>query len=104
MLHAASFDALPRLQSALAALPLQRAAWQGRELRAQLPRSAKLALLQALGCLSPALLDDVQVHEPTLEDVYFALVEPGAAHAAHAVNEAHAAHAAPAPAARGMKP
>jgi Cu-processing system ATP-binding protein len=77
VLRAASFDALPRLQSALAALPLQQAAWQGRELRAQLPRSAKLALLQALGCLPPSLLDDLQVHEPTLEDVYFALVEPG---------------------------
>jgi ABC-type dipeptide/oligopeptide/nickel transport system ATPase component len=64
--------AVPALREALAPLPLSAASWRGDELQAQLPRSAKMPLLAAIAAL-PGAADDVQVHEPSLEDVYFGL-------------------------------
>jgi Cu-processing system ATP-binding protein len=74
-LRATSIEALPALQAALAGLPLQDLSRDGAELRAHLPRASKMALLRALATLPAEWVDDVQVHEPTLEDVYFALRE-----------------------------
>ena len=71
--RASTPESLPLLRTALGALPLAGPAWQGTELRARLPRDAKLALLRLLGALPAGAVADVQLHEPTLEDVYFAL-------------------------------
>jgi Cu-processing system ATP-binding protein len=60
------------LQRALASLPLSAPRWQGNEMQAQLPRSAKMPLLAAIAALTGAAAD-VQVHEPSLEDIYFEL-------------------------------
>jgi Cu-processing system ATP-binding protein len=67
--HAGAAQAL---RQALAPLPLAAERWHGDELHAQLPRSAKMPLLAAVAAL-PHAAADVQVHEPSLEDVYFGL-------------------------------
>lgn len=64
-------DALPAALAGLAAGPglqLQRQAPD--RLQLQLPRAHKMAVL---GLLTQAGVDDLQLHEPTLEDVYFDL-------------------------------
>ena len=43
-------------------------------LHAELPRDAKMSLLRLLGSLPAGALADVQLQEPTLEDVYFAQI------------------------------
>jgi len=60
------------LREALAPLPLAGERWHEAELQAQLPRSAKMPLLAAIAAL-PGAAEDVQLHEPSLEDVYFGL-------------------------------
>lgn len=70
-------EALPALQQALAALPLGHVQWQASGVRADCPRPAKMALLAAIATLpaGPRGVHDLQVHEPTLEDVYFELAQ-----------------------------
>ncbi|NRF70955.1 ABC transporter ATP-binding protein [Aquincola sp. S2] len=63
---------VPALQRALALLPLAETRWLVDGLRALCPRHAKMPLLAAIAAV-PGGVDDVQVHEPTLEDVYFEL-------------------------------
>ena len=68
-------DDVPAAEQALAALSLQGAAVPVPQrtpegLRLHCPRSAKVALLQALAPLGARLLD-VQVIEPSLEDLFF---------------------------------
>jgi len=65
---AAQLDALPRALAGHEGLQLQREAAD--RLRLELPRSLKMAVLTVL---TQAGVADVQVHEPTLEDVYFDL-------------------------------
>ncbi|MFT3666409.1 ABC transporter ATP-binding protein [Piscinibacter sp.] len=61
---------LPALRAALAALPLAGVQAQGDELRADCPREAKMAALAALAALG-ARVRDIQVIEPSLEDLFF---------------------------------
>jgi Cu-processing system ATP-binding protein len=63
---------LPALRRALAPLPLTSASWRADGLSADCPRQSKMPLLAAIATV-PGGVDDVQVHEPTLEDVYFEL-------------------------------
>ena len=58
------------VQAVLAPLPVQGLRWQGARSHASCPRSAKMAVLAALATLGSAV-QDVVVHEPSLEDVFF---------------------------------
>lgn len=60
---------------ALAALPGITTTATPDGLHVECPRSAKMAVLAALAPLGARLLD-VNIHEPSLEDVYFGLREP----------------------------
>lgn len=60
----------PALQAAVAGLPLAEARWQGHELQADCPREAKMRVLAALSGLG-AQVCDIQVVEPSLEDLFF---------------------------------
>jgi Cu-processing system ATP-binding protein len=62
------------LQQQLSTLPDVTIAPSGAQLHLQCPRAAKLNVLQALGNCGAAL-HDVQMHEPSLEDVFFGLAE-----------------------------
>lgn len=64
----AKLDALPRQLAAHQGLRLERAAPD--RLRLELPRHGKMAVLRTLALAGVA---DLQLHEPTLEDVYFDL-------------------------------
>jgi len=66
----ASEAGVPAVRGALAGLPVDGAQWQGAQLLARLPRHAKMAALGALAGLGGAVLD-LQIHEPSLEDVFF---------------------------------
>lgn len=65
---AALLESLPRALAGHPGLQLQREA--GGRLRVALPRPQKMAVLAVL---TQAGVDDVQLHEPTLEDIYFDL-------------------------------
>ncbi len=58
------------VQATLAALPLADARWQGRQLEADCPREAKMSVLAALAGLGTQVRD-LQVIEPSLEDLFF---------------------------------
>ncbi|MCL4779681.1 MAG: ABC transporter ATP-binding protein [Gammaproteobacteria bacterium] len=60
--------------SALAHLPLGEPEREGDTLRLQCPRGLRLGILEALAGQQASLLD-VQMHEPSLEDVFFGLAE-----------------------------
>ena len=68
-LHIAA-DAVAAVREALDALPLTDSRWLGPVLHARCPRPAKMAVLAMLGALGTQVLD-FQLHEPSLEDVYF---------------------------------
>ncbi|WP_310734534.1 ABC transporter ATP-binding protein [Azohydromonas caseinilytica] len=63
---------LAAVRAALEPLPLEGVRWHGLQLQARCPRDAKMAVLAALTGLDGAVLD-LQVHEPSLEDVFFGL-------------------------------
>jgi Cu-processing system ATP-binding protein len=60
------------VRSVLASMPVARADWQGHRVIAHFPREAKMTLLAAVSGLGSAVLD-LQIHEPSLEDVFFGL-------------------------------
>ncbi|MDZ5458277.1 ABC transporter ATP-binding protein [Azohydromonas lata] len=60
------------VRQALCALPLEGLSWQGLQATARCAREAKMAVLAALAGLRGAVLD-LQLHEPSLEDVFFGL-------------------------------
>jgi Cu-processing system ATP-binding protein len=62
------------VDAALAALPLAAQRWHGGELHAELPRDAKMNVLAALAALG-ARIEDIQVIEPSLEDLFFGVAE-----------------------------
>ncbi|MBI5258877.1 MAG: ABC transporter ATP-binding protein [Burkholderiales bacterium] len=71
----ASAGDMPAVRDALAALPTVTVLPQGDErLEARFPREAKMRLLAALAGLG-ARVADVQLHEPTLEDLFFGVAE-----------------------------
>ncbi len=68
--RAAAAD-MPAVRAALAPLPVTELRAQGDErLEARCPREAKMAVLAALAGLG-ARVADLQLHEPTLEDLFF---------------------------------
>lgn len=60
------------VRSVLASMPVANAAWQGHRVIAHFPRESKMALLAAVSGLGGAVID-LQIHEPSLEDVFFGL-------------------------------
>jgi Cu-processing system ATP-binding protein len=60
------------VRAALGSLALEGLQWQGLQATARCAREAKMAVLAALTGLRGAVLD-LQLHEPTLEDVFFGL-------------------------------
>ena len=60
------------VRSVLASMPVANADWDGHRVVAHFPREAKMALLAAVSGLGSAVVD-LQIHEPTLEDVFFGL-------------------------------
>jgi Cu-processing system ATP-binding protein len=60
------------VRAALAALALEGVRWHGLRLEARCARDAKMAVMAALSGLGGAVLD-LQMHEPSLEDVFFGL-------------------------------
>ena len=63
---------LPAVRVALAGLGLDDVQWTGLQARCRCARDRKMAVLAALSALGGAVLD-VQLHEPSLEDVFFGL-------------------------------
>ena len=60
------------VRSVLATMPVANADWDGQRVVAHFPREAKMALLAAVSGLGSAVVD-LQIHEPTLEDVFVGL-------------------------------
>jgi Cu-processing system ATP-binding protein len=60
------------VRDALATLSLDVADWQGCSVTVSFPRESKMALLSAVSSLGSAVVD-LQLHEPSLEDVFFGL-------------------------------
>jgi Cu-processing system ATP-binding protein len=60
------------VREVLARLPQAEARWQGCSVMVHFPREAKMTLLAAVSGLGSAVLD-LQIHEPSLEDVFFGL-------------------------------
>ena len=60
--------------TALGALPLTAACGHDDTLRFECPRGAKMQVLHALACLGDGI-QDISVHEATLEDVFFGLTD-----------------------------
>jgi Cu-processing system ATP-binding protein len=63
---------LAAVRGAVQALALEGAVWQGQQLTARCPRDDKMRVLATLAGLGGAVLD-LQMHEPSLEDVFFGL-------------------------------
>jgi Cu-processing system ATP-binding protein len=70
-LHVAE-SGLAAVRGALQALALEGVVWQGQQLTARCVRDDKMRVLAALAGLGGAVLD-LQMHEPSLEDVFFGL-------------------------------
>ena len=66
--------AMPALQAAVAPHVLGVPRVDGSELHAELPRDAKMSVLAALTALG-AQVQDIQVIEPSLEDLFFGVAE-----------------------------
>ena len=62
------------LLAKLESLPLSAMRWHGDELHAELPRDAKMAVLAQLAAVG-AWVQDIQVIEPSLEDLFFGVAE-----------------------------
>jgi Cu-processing system ATP-binding protein len=60
------------VRSVLASMPVANTRWQGQSVVAHFPREAKMTLLAAVSGLGSAVVD-LQIHEPSLEDVFFGL-------------------------------
>ena len=60
------------VRETLASLSLATADWQGCSVMLSFPRESKMALLAAVSSLGSAVVD-LQLHEPSLEDVFFGL-------------------------------